>query len=111
MATAMGMCGTSVARDLLLAVVLVVGAACGPAMVWSRPGVTVAERRRDEAECAAKADREKSVPVLVRRPSSTGGGSSDNIELESRRRFDFDAYHDCMESRGYRRVPAVPPAG
>ena len=111
MAAAVGMRGASVARDFRLAVVLVAGAASGPAMVWSRPGVTVDERRRDEGACAAKADREKSVPVLVRRPNATGGGSSDNIELESRRRFDFDAHRDCMERRGYRRVPAVLPEG
>jgi hypothetical protein len=91
--------------------VLLVIAACGPALVWRRPDTTDAQRRRDEAECAARADMERSVPVIVQRVGPGSQGLSESIELQTRQRFDVDVYRVCMEGRGYQRVPATPGGG
>ena len=86
---------------------LLVVAACGPALVWRRPDTTDVERRRDEAECAARADMERSVPMIVQRVGPGSQGLSESIELQTRPRVDVDAYRACMKSRGYRRIPAT----
>ena len=105
-----GMVGTRqpIGRCLLgLGTVLLAVVACGPAMVWRRSGTTDADRRRDEAECAARADLEKSTPAIVQRAGPGSRMLSESIELETRRRFDVDLYRACLESRGYRRVPVT----
>ena len=96
-------------RAVVLALVVLGSAACGAGARWERPGATEAERQRDETECAARANRDRSVPV---RRSVSGSGtrvSQEGIELVTVRDFDLGAFDECMRARGYERVPARPP--
>jgi hypothetical protein len=88
-----------------LLLVLLVSAACVAVVRWERPGATDAERRRDEAECWARADIERAVPAR-RIVSRSGTAIQETIELVPRREFDSAVYDECMRSRGYRKVPA-----
>ena len=83
--------------------------ACATGARWERPGATEAERRRDETECAAQANRDRSVPAqrIVTRP---GGRTTEGMELVTVRDFDSGVFDECMRARGYARVPARPPA-
>jgi hypothetical protein len=83
-------------------------AACATGARWERPGATEAERRRDEAECAAQADRDRSVPQ--RTTARSGGRTTESMELVTVRNFDSGVFNECMQTRGYERVPARPPA-
>jgi hypothetical protein len=67
---------------------------------WERPSRTDAERRRDEAECAAQANCDHSVPAqrITPRP---GGETTEGIELVTVRDFDSGAFDECMRTRGY----------
>jgi hypothetical protein len=95
-------------RDLALVVVLLGSAACGAGVRWERPGGTEAERRRDETDCAALANRDRSVPA--QRTTRSGGRTTESVELVTVRDFDSGVYDECMKSRGYQRVPGRPPA-
>jgi hypothetical protein len=75
---------------------------------WERPAATEADRRRDEAECVAQANRDRSVPAQ-RITSRPGGRTTESIELVTVRDFDTGAFDECMWTRGYRKVPANPP--
>jgi hypothetical protein len=83
--------------------------ACATGARWERPGATDAERRRDETECAAQANRDRSVPAQrsVTRP---GGRTTEGMELVTVRDFDSGVFDECMRTRGYERVPGRPPA-
>lgn len=83
--------------------------ACATGARWERSGGTDVERRRDEAECAARANRDHSVPAqrITARP---GGGTIETTELVTVRDFDTGAFDECMRTRGYDRVPARPPS-
>jgi hypothetical protein len=93
---------------LLIGVALASGA-CATGTRWERPGASDEDRRRDEAECAALANRDHSVPAqrIVTRSS---GRTMEGMELVTVRDFDAAAFSDCMRRRGYRRVPVPPPA-
>jgi hypothetical protein len=84
-------------------------AACATGARWERPGASEAERRRDEAECAAQANRDRSVPAqrITTRP---GGRTTEGMELVTVRDFDSGVFDECMRTRGYELVPARPPA-
>jgi hypothetical protein len=97
-------------RRVMVALVLAAGGtlACGAGVRWERPGGTETERRRDETDCAALANRDRSVPV----PRSMSGSSTrrgqDGLELVTVRDFDSGAFDECMKARGYERVPGRP---
>jgi hypothetical protein len=76
---------------------------------WERSGATEADRRRDEAECAAQANRDRSVPAQ-RITTRSDGRATQSVELVTVRDFDTGAFDECMRTRGYERVPARPPA-
>jgi hypothetical protein len=96
-------------RALTLTLLALGSVACAPGARWERSGGTEAERRRDEAECAARANRDHSVPAqrIAARP---GGGTSEGIELVTVRDFDSGAFDQCMRTRGYAQVPVRRPA-
>lgn len=95
-------------RALVLSALLVGSAACGAAVRWERSGGTEAERQRDETECAAQANRDRSVPAQ-RIITRSGTVANESIELVTVRDFDWDAFNECMRTRGYARVPTRPP--
>ena len=84
-------------------------AACTAGPRWERPGATGADRQRDEAVCAAQANRDRSVPAQ-RVITRAGGRITESMELVTVRDFDSDAFDACMRTRGYERVPAQRPA-
>jgi hypothetical protein len=96
-------------RPIILTVLVLGGAACGAGTRWDRPGMTEEDRQRDEAECAAQANRDRSVPAqrIIARSS---GRTTEGMELVTVRDFDSGVFDECMRTRGYRRVPAPPPA-
>lgn len=95
-------------RVLTLMVLLLGSGACAPGVRWERPGGTEAERRRDETECTAQANRDRSVPAqrIIARSSTR---TTESIELVTVRDFDSGAFDECMRARRYERVPARPP--
>ena len=92
-----------------LILVAVGSAACATGIRWERPGATEAERRRDETECAAQANRDRSVPAQ-RIVARSGGRATEGVGLVTVRDFDSGAFDECMRARGYERAPARPPA-
>ena len=98
-------------RAILALVLAVVGsAACGAGVRWERPGGTEAERRRDETNCAALANRDHSVPAPRGMTSSSTRRGQDGIELVTVRDFDSGAFDECMKTRGYQQVPGRSPS-
>ena len=93
---------------LVLIVALLGSGACAGGARWERPGGTEAERRRDETECAAQANRDRSVPAQ-RIIARAGTRTTEGIELVTVRDFDSGAFDECMRARRYERVPASPP--
>jgi hypothetical protein len=93
-------------RRLALLALALASVGCVTIERWERPGATEAEQRRDDAECWARAENERAVPTrrLVSRPG--GGGPYETVEMVPRREFDSALYEQCLESRGYRKVPA-----
>jgi hypothetical protein len=92
-------------RRLVVGLIVLVSVACGPRLVWERPGTTDAAVREDDAECRWRATVDEMVPTVVqsaRRPDDQW------VELRPRRRFDFEAYRRCMTDRGYRLEPVSP---
>ncbi len=69
---------------LVISPVLLAGCA-SKRLAFEKPGVTVEERRRDEAECL--------------RVSADDSGRA---QILAAYRIDRDAYADCMTARGYR---------
>jgi hypothetical protein len=96
-------------RVLPLIAVLLGSAACAAGARWERPGGTEAERQRDETECASLANRDRSVPAQ-RIIARSGTRTTESIELVTVRDFDLGAFDECMQARGYARVPAHPPS-
>jgi hypothetical protein len=95
--------------SLLLVLVVLGSAACAAGGVrWERAGGTEAERRRDETECAAQANRDRAVPT--RRITRSDTRTNESIELVTVRNLDSGAFYECMRSRGYERVPSRPPS-
>jgi hypothetical protein len=84
-------------------------AACATGARWERPGASEAERRRDEAECAAQANRDRSVPAQ-RIVTRSGGRTTEGVGLVTVRDLDPGVFDECMRTRGYDRVPARPSA-
>jgi hypothetical protein len=97
------------ARLAVLLALLLGGAACAGRVRWERPGGTEAERRRDETECAAQANRDRAVPAQ-RIVGRADGRTGESIELVTVRDVDSGAFYECMRDRGYVRVPVRPPA-
>jgi hypothetical protein len=92
-------------RVPVLIVVTLGAAACATGARWERPGSTEAERRRDETECAAQANRERSVPAQ-RIATRSGGRITESMGLVTVRDLDPGVFDECMRTRGYDRVPA-----
>jgi hypothetical protein len=84
-------------------------AACGAGARWERAGATDAERRRDEAECAGLANRDRSVPVSRSTTGSAARRNMDGLEMATVRDFDTGVFDECMKSRGYEQVSGPPP--
>jgi hypothetical protein len=89
---------------LVLMVAVLGTAACGAGSHWQRPGATEADRRRDEAECAGLANRDRSVPVQRGLSGSPARRGQDGLELVTVRDFDTGVFGQCMRSRGYQEV-------
>jgi hypothetical protein len=83
-------------------------AACGAGARWERAGATDAERRRDEAECAGLANRDRSVPVSRSTTGSATRRNMDGLEMATVRDFDTGVFDECMKSRGYQQVSGRP---
>ena len=96
-------------RQLALVLAVLGCLACAAGTRWERPGGTEAERREDETDCAAQANRDYSVPAqrIITRP---GGRTTEGVEMVTVRDMDSGAFSECMRSRGYQRVPTAPPA-
>jgi hypothetical protein len=93
-------------RRMLRIVLLALGTgACGAGTHWQRPGASEADRRRDEAECAALANRDRAVPAQRGATGSSSRRGADGIELVTVRDFDTGVFGECMRSRGYQEVP------
>ena len=95
-------------RVPFLILVALGSAACATGARWERPGATEVERRRDETECAAQANRDRSVPGQ-RITSRPGGGVTESTELVTVRDFDSGVFDECMRTRGPE-GPATAPA-
>jgi hypothetical protein len=93
---------------LVLTLVAMGGAACATGARWERAGATEADRRRDEAECAGQANRDRSVPVSRGAAGTSTRRGMDGIELATIRDFDTGAFDQCMAGRGYQLVPGRP---
>lgn len=101
------------ARWLVLGLLVTIGAGgagCATIQRWERPGATEAEQRRDETECWARADNERAV-LGQRVIARSDGRVTESLELVPRREFDTALYEQCLQDRGYRRVPAKPAGG
>ena len=96
-------------RSTVLTLLVLGGAACGAGTRWDRPGMTEDDRRRDEAGCAAQANRDRSVPAQ-RIIARSGGRTTEGMELVTVRDFDSGVFDECMRTRGYRKVSGTPPA-
>jgi hypothetical protein len=96
-------------RVVVLALFVLGSTACGAGVRWERSGATAAERQRDETECAARANRDRSVPVQRSVSGSSGRVGQEGIELVTVRDFDSGVFDECMKTRGYERVPPRPP--
>ena len=80
-------------------------AACGAGVRWERPGGSEAERQRDETECAARANRDRSIPTQRSMTGASTRRGQDGIELTTIRDFDTGVFDQCMKERGYLQVP------
>jgi hypothetical protein len=96
-------------RAILLTLLALGGAACATGARWERSGATEDDRRRDETECAARANRDYSVPAQ-RIIARSGGRTTEGMGLVTVRDFDSGVFDECMRVRGYRRVPATSPS-
>jgi hypothetical protein len=82
-------CGVRLVLGVAGAFVGVVGC-LGPQAHWSKSGVTDAERRHDSNDCLNEASYTKTVTI----PHQWG-------EVRTRE-VDYDAYRQCMKTKGYR---------
>ena len=96
-------------RAIVLTLLALGGAACATGARWERSGATEDDRRRDETECAAQANRDYSVPAQ-RIIARSGGRTTEGMGLVTVRDFDSGVFDECMGVRGYRRVPVTPPS-
>jgi hypothetical protein len=95
-------------RALALIVALLGSGACAAGVRWEKAGGNEGDQRRDETECTARANRDRSVPAQ-RVISRSSVGTVESIELVTVRDFDWGAFEECMRARGYDRVPPRPP--
>jgi hypothetical protein len=96
-------------QAIVLTLLVLGGAACATGTRWERSGATGDDRRRDETECAAQANRDRSGPAQ-RIIARSGGRTTEGMELVTVREFDSGVFDECMRVRGYRRVPVAPPS-
>jgi hypothetical protein len=96
-------------RGIVLTLLALGGAACATGTRWERSGATEDDRKRDETDCAARANRDRSVPAqrIIARSS---GRTTEGMELVTVREFDSGVFDECMRVRGYQRVPVTPPS-
>jgi hypothetical protein len=98
-------------RVLLWGGVALVSAACGPALVWQKPGGTDAQYQSDDSECRGRVGVAQVIPGGSS-PSTYGGTGSTPAMLtpysqgSTGPRSDLQDYRDCMEGRGYQLAPA-----
>jgi hypothetical protein len=96
---------------LFLVGVAVLGSACGPAMVWRKPGASEAEAQADERDCDTRAGASRVSPLSSSSSvGSYGGGSGGPLglrpyALDTEGTASLQAFWACMEDRGYRQVP------
>ena len=67
-------------RAIFLTLLALGGAACATGARWERSGATEDDRRRDETECAAQANRDYSVPAQ-RIIARSGGRTTEGMGL------------------------------
>ena len=93
---------------LVLSLAALGSAACATGTRWERSGGTEAERRRDETDCAARANRDRSVPAQ-RISARSNRRTTQGIELVTVRDFDSGVFDECMRTHGYQQVPGRQP--
>lgn len=86
-------------RAIFLTLLALGGAACAPGARWDRdrPGATEDDRRRDEMECAAQANRDYSVPAQ-RIIARSGGRTTEGMGLVTVRDFDSGVFETTVPS-------------
>jgi hypothetical protein len=90
-------------RALLTTAVLAgLAAACGPTLVWRKPGWDEAQLRRDDLDCRRRAEDERWVPTIHH--TARGRGVDQSIQLAPQTTFDYSRFQVCMEELGYRQV-------
>jgi hypothetical protein len=92
---------------IVLALVVIGSTACAAAVRWERSDATETERQRDETECGARASRESTVPSA--RMVGTSPGTPADPQRVRVQLYDSGVFDECMQTRGYERVPARPP--
>lgn len=80
-------------RRVLLPVVIVMCAGCGPTLHWTKSGATAVDFNRDSYECATQT-------TYTERRAGLGGGSGFYREGTT---VNKDLYRACMIARGYSR--------
>jgi hypothetical protein len=85
------------------AILVVLAAGCGPALVWRKPGGDEAQLRRDDHDCRRRAEDERWVPTI--HYTARGRGMDQSIQLAPQTTFDYSRFQACMEDLGYRQVP------
>ena len=96
-------------RAIFLTLLALGGAACATGARWERSGATEDDRRRDEAECAAQANRDYSVPAQ-RIIARSGGRTTEGMGLVTVRDFDSGVFESHASRRRRPSAPALPPA-
>ena len=86
-------------RAIFLTLLALGGAACAPGARWDRdrPGATEDDRRWDEAECAAQANRDHSVPAQ-RIIARSGGRTTEGMGLVTVRDFYSGVFETTVPS-------------
>jgi hypothetical protein len=94
-------------RVAVLGLLALAGFGCGAAVRWERPGVSEADRQRDEADCTGLASRQFD-------PAPQGiivtSGAPPEAPRPGLSPYDPVAFDECMRGRGYERVAPRPPA-
>jgi hypothetical protein len=89
-------------QTVALGLLVLAATGCATLARWDRPGASEAQARRDQADCAARASREASLPAG--QPIGTHPGMPADPQRTMERSTDTAAFDACMQERGYQRV-------
>ena len=95
-------------RLVVVTLVVIASASCASAIRWEKPGVSAGEQQRDETDCTSLASRAGTIPTA--QAVGTSPGTPNDPTRAQIQRYDVATFEDCMATRGYKRVPASPPA-